>query len=221
MRGYLVNGMVVCPADGSGLEVVETSEPSHVEGYETSYEWVESMGQIVQVWRRDPVGGTAQEAALRLATMQAESLPDEALYEVRALAPEYVDGMTCYGEGNEEGMPVTRVRYLGELYRFVGQGTQVMQPGWNPVDAPSLWARILPGQEGSGDEVGPWEQPGSTNGYKTGDRVTHNDHLWESTADNNVWEPGAVGAPWKDLGEWDGSTRAEGTTGVEVNAGID
>ena len=72
---------------------------------------------------------------------------------------------------------------------------------WVPTMAPSLWARILPGQAGSGQTVGEWQQPGSTNGYMTGERVTHNGHLWESTADNNVWEPGAVGAPWTDLGE--------------------
>lgn len=32
--------------------------------------------------------------------------------------------------------------------------------------------------------------------------MTHNGHLWESTADDNVWEPGAVGAPWEDKGPW-------------------
>jgi hypothetical protein len=26
-----------------------------------------------------------------------------------------------------------------------------------------------------------------------GDRVTHNDQTWESTVDNNVWEPGVYG----------------------------
>ena len=124
--------------------------------------------------------------------------------EVRALAERYVDGMTCYGEDNDAGMPVTRVLYAGGLYRFIGEGTQVMQPGWDPVSAPSLWARILPGQEGSGDEgPQPWEQPGSTNGYAKGDQVVHNGHKWESEQDDNVWEPGAVGAPWKDLGEYE------------------
>lgn len=196
------SGVVLLTDAEHGKPVVECAGPSGVpDGYREDWVWVDTGEQLLHVCDVVPVEGTPEEAALALSRMQAMSLPDEALYAVRALADEYVDGMTCYGEGNEEGMPVTRCRHVGRLFRFIGQGTQVMQPGWNPVDAPSLWAEILPGQDG---EVGPWVQPGSTNGYKTGDRVTHNDHLWESTADDNVWEPGAVGAPWKDLGPVEG-----------------
>ena len=38
-----------------------------------------------------------------------------------------------------------------------------------------------------------WEQPDSTNPYMMGDKVTHNEKTWESTVDNNVWEPGVYG----------------------------
>ena len=88
----------------------------------------------------------------------------------------------------------TRVTYNGVLYKCLQDHDA--QADWTPADAPSLWAKVLPGQSG---EIGEWEQPGSTNGYKTGDRVTHAGKTWESTADNNVWEPGAVGAPWKEV----------------------
>lgn len=198
LYGFLAGSTLVATTDGSGYPVTLVAPPASVPaGYVSRQGWRQGAGSITQVWEVVPAEGTAQEAALALSRLQAMSLPDEALYEVRALADEYVDGMTCYGEGNDAGMPVTRVRYASRLFRFIGQGTQVMQPGWNPVDAPSLWAEILPGQDGV---VGPWERPGSTNGYSEGDRVTHNDRLWESDVDDNVWEPGAVGAPWTDLG---------------------
>lgn len=199
--GVLAGGAVVLTDSSHGKPVVATEPPEALPGYVARDRWEDGYESITQVWELVPAEGTEQEAALALSRLQFMSLPDEAAYELRALAAEYVDGMTCYGEGNAEGMPVTRTKYAGRLFRFIGQGTQVMQPGWNPVDAPSLWAEILPGQDG---EVGPWEQPDSTNGYSEGDRVTHNDHLWESTANDNVWEPGAVGAPWKDLGPVDG-----------------
>ena len=32
--------------------------------------------------------------------------------------------------------------------------------------------------------------------FLKGDQVIHNGIIWISTVDNNVWEPGAVGAPW-------------------------
>ena len=46
-----------------------------------------------------------------------------------------------------------------------------------------------------------WEQPGSTNGYSKGDKVTHNGKTWESLVDNNVWEPGVIGTEslWKEV----------------------
>ena len=202
MYGVKVGDAVVLTDAGIGKRIVETEPPSSVPtGYESRGVWVETADQLMYVYDVLPVEGTAQEASVRLARMQFMSLPDDAAYEVRALADPYVDGMTCYGEDNPDGMPVTRVLYGGELYRFIGQGVQAMQQGWNPVDAPSLWARILPGQEGSGEDVGEWVRPESTNGYQKGDRVTHDGHLWESNFDGaNVWEPGAVGAPWTDLG---------------------
>lgn len=205
MYGVKVGDTVLLTDAGIGKRIVETEPPSSVPtGYESRGVWVETADQLMYVYDVVPVEGTAQEAAVRLARMQFMSLPDEVAYEVRALADPYVDGMTCYGEGNADEMPVTRVLYGGELCRYIGSGTQAMQPGWNPVDAPSLWARILPGQEGSGDKgPQPWEQPGSTNGYQLGDECTHNGRLWESTFDgDNVWEPGAVGAPWEDKGPW-------------------
>lgn len=81
-----------------------------------------------------------------------------------------------------------RVRYNEILYRCLQ--THHAQSGWNPVDAPSLWAKVLIPDPGIIPE---WEQPSSTNPYMTGDKVRHNGKIWISTIDNNVWEPGVYG----------------------------
>lgn len=54
-------------------------------------------------------------------------------------------------------------------------------------------------EEPTGEEVAEWVQPDSTNPYMTGDRVLHNGSTWESTVDNNVWEPGVYG--WAEATE--------------------
>lgn len=81
-----------------------------------------------------------------------------------------------------------RVRYNEILYRCLQ--THQAQEGWNPVDAPSLWAKVLIPDPGVIPE---WEQPSSTNPYMIGDKVRHNRNIWISTIDNNVWEPGVYG----------------------------
>ena len=68
------------------------------------------------------------------------------------------------------------------------------QEQWNPVDAPSLWAKVL-----RSPDIPEWEQPSSTNPYMKGDKVKHNGKIWESNVDNNVWEPGVYG--WTEVNE--------------------
>ena len=82
-----------------------------------------------------------------------------------------------------------RVTY-GNLYRCLQ--THTSQATWEPDNAHSLWAKVLPGQN---NDIGEWEQPSSTNPYMKGDKVTHNGSVWVSEIDNNVWEPGVYG--WK------------------------
>lgn len=54
-------------------------------------------------------------------------------------------------------------------------------------------------EEPTGGEIAEWVQPDSTNPYMMGDRVLHNGSTWESTVDNNVWEPGVYG--WAEVTE--------------------
>ena len=110
----------------------------------------------------------------------AMSLADKDAVEAVELFPEW-DHSTTYEVGK-------RVRYNGILYSCVTAHTA--QPTWSPAEAPSLWAKVLVSDDGT---ILPWEQPESTNPYKTGDTVTHNGKTWVSNVDNNVWEPGVYG----------------------------
>ena len=116
-------------------------------------------------------------------------LSDEQALTVKELYPEYDPNSKEYKSGD-------RVNYDTVLYKCLTDHTS--QEGWEPGVAPSLWAKILiPDPE----EIPEWEQPESTNGYSAGDKVTHNEKTWESLADNNVWEPGAVGTEslWREV----------------------
>lgn len=89
-----------------------------------------------------------------------------------------------------------RYNYNGVLYKCLTAHTS--QDTWTPDVSPSLWAKVLIPDQGIIPE---WEQPESTNGYSTGDKVTHNGKTWESLVDNNVWEPGVAGTEslWKEV----------------------
>lgn len=86
-----------------------------------------------------------------------------------------------------------RVRYENVLYKCLQSHTS--QSTWTPVDAPSLWTKVLI----PSDEIPEWEQPDSTNPYMKDDKVTHNGKTWISIIDNNVWEPGVYG--WEEFNE--------------------
>lgn len=84
-----------------------------------------------------------------------------------------------YGE-NQDGEP--------QLYRCLIQHTS--QPDWTPDIAISLFKAI----GFTEDNVPIWTQPvGASDAYMAGDRVSHNNKIWVSTVDNNVWEPGIYG----------------------------
>lgn len=89
----------------------------------------------------------------------------------------------------------TRLKDGETLYKVLQDHTS--QAGWEPHNAPSLFAKVLPGQEGTA--IGEWQQPDRTNPYKKGDKVKRNGKTWESDIDNNVWEPGVYG--WKEVSE--------------------
>ena len=85
-----------------------------------------------------------------------------------------------------------KLRYNDIQYKVLIEHTS--QEGWEPDVAPSLFARVLIEDP---TVIPEWIQPDSTNPYMTGDKVTHNSKTWESTVDNNVWEPGVYG--WQEI----------------------
>lgn len=111
---------------------------------------------------------------------------DEQACEVAVLYPEWREGIE-YQVGE-------RILYKDILYKVLTSHTS--QADWTPEAAPSLFAKVLIPDENT---VYPWEQPDSTNPYMTGDKVSHNDKIWVSTVDNNVWEPGVYG--WEETAE--------------------
>lgn len=190
LYGTMMGGAVLLSPDSSaGVPVVPADAPEAPDGYVARGSWVQANGAITQVWSLEPAQGTAADAALALARMQAASLADGDAVKVAALYPEWTPGEPSYAAGQ-------RVRLAGALYRCLQ--THRPQADWAPGAAPSLWAEVLPGQGGTA--AGEWRQPDSTNPYRKGDRVTHGGRLWESAIDNNVWEP-MDGQPnlWKEV----------------------
>ena len=105
-----------------------------------------------------------------------------------------VDVPRIYPQWNGEGVAYVtgdRVLYADVLYKVLMDHTSQMD--WAPDVAPSLFVKVLTDEAGN---ILPWEQPGATNPYMKGDKVTHNGQTWVSLIDNNVWEP-TVGALWE------------------------
>ena len=127
-------------------------------------------------------------AMMNLIAADAQTFSDEKAFTYKDL---YEDWQTSvvYPVGY-------KVNYNGILYKCLQAHTS--QSSWTPDTAHSLWAKVLIPDS---SVVLDWEQPLSTNGYKKGDKIKHNEKTWESLVDNNVWEPGAVGthAVWKEV----------------------
>nr|DAV18232.1 MAG TPA: ChiA1-BD-binding domain protein [Caudoviricetes sp.] len=87
----------------------------------------------------------------------------------------------------------TIIKYENELYRVVQDHTA--QEDWLPNKAVSLYSLIKINDGG----IEEWTQPtGGHDAYKKGGIVQHNDHIWESLVDGNVWEP-VEGTLWKEV----------------------
>lgn len=127
----------------------------------------------------------ARAYALRaLIERAAASLPDEDALDGVELFPAWMPS-AAYEVGQ-------RIRYDGVLYKVLQSHTS--QDDWPPNAAVSLYAVVLiPDPE----VIPEWIQPGSTNPYMAGDKVTHNGKTWVSDIDNNVWEPGIYG--WSEV----------------------
>lgn len=121
-----------------------------------------------------------QARAMRALIEQAsESLTDEQAVEAPQMFPAWRVGVAyAIGDRRQRG---------GILYTCLQAHTS--QSDWEPADTPALWKVTTP--EGTIPE---WVQPtGAHDAYARGDRVRHAGHVWESTIDANVYEPGVYG----------------------------
>lgn len=114
----------------------------------------------------------------------SQSLSDEMALETPTLFPKWKADVLC-----TVGI---RMYHEGVLYKCLQEHTS--QKGWEPNNAPSLWAKILIENP---NVIHEWEQPSSTNPFMKGDKVTHNGKTWVSDYDDNVWEPGVFG--WSEI----------------------
>lgn len=133
--------------------------------------------------------GTLVDLAVKLRPFiekAALSLDDEDALEAVQLFPRWDDSAE-YKAGD-------KVRLQNVLYRCLQD--HIAQPTWSPIDAPSLWAKVLiPDPE----VIPEWEQPDSTNAYQIGDKVMFEGKTYECVIANNIWSPASYPAGWKEI----------------------
>lgn len=174
-------------SDGFACKSMKIIGAEMVETY-TNYTILEKIemypnGRLVGYMGREETADM-KEAAFLVVQMQAQNLTDEQALLVPAIYPEWKEGQS-YAAGH-------KVNHAGILYKCLQAHTS--QTTWTPDATASLWAKVLIADT---DSIPEWEQPDSTNPYAKGDKVTHNSKTWQSTADNNVWEPGVYG--WEEI----------------------
>ena len=129
---------------------------------------------------------TTEEVTAMLIKQQVNTITvdDQTALRMVEFYPEWAAGQ-AYTAGY-------KVQRGGKLWRCLQDHTS--QDGWEPDNAPSLWAKVLIPDE---TVVPEWEQPDSTNPYMQGDKVIHNGKTWVSDIENNVWAPGVYG--WTEI----------------------
>lgn len=182
LYGNLVNEMVILTPDQSaGRPIIEVDQPKNIPaGYHATSRFRDNGTSIAQVWDIVPDAGTAQDAAVQLAQMQAAKLSDDEALLVPALFPEWTGNAVVYPTG-------TRVLYNGTLYKSIETHTSSVTT--SPIDSPQNWVKVLPSS--GGETVADWE---SGHIYNKGDRVKKYGNVYESAIDSNTYEPGVVGS---------------------------
>lgn len=104
----------------------------------------------------------------------------------------YVPLMFERWEPDKDYVVGKRLCHQDKLYKVLIAHTS--QTTWTPDVSPSLFAEVLIPDP---TVIPEWVQPGSTNPYMKGDKVRHNNKVWISTIDYNVYEPGVAG--WEEV----------------------
>lgn len=133
--------------------------------------------------------GTLVDLAVKLRPFiekAALNLDDEDALEAVQLFPRWNDSAE-YKVGD-------KVRLQNVLYKCLQD--HIAQPTWSPIDAPSLWAKVLIPDP---NVIPEWEQPDSTNAYQIGDKVMFEGKTYECVIANNIWSPASYPAGWKEI----------------------
>ena len=128
---------------------------------------------------------------LFLATLDVDTNATD-MMEVASVFPKYqvgkaykVKDVFSYGE-NAVGDP--------QLYQVLQAHTSSAE--WAPDSAASLYKKIGVTKEGYPE----WVQPlGTSDAYNTGDIVSYNGNLYQSTIDGNVWNPDTYPQGWEQV----------------------
>lgn len=137
--------------------------------------------EVIMLQAGSPEDKKVQEAAVKLARIQAKALNDGDASEVKYLFDAWSGEGVAYALGD-------RVLYVDTLYRVIQAHTS--QPDWTPSAAVSLFVRC----DDPGEEWPEWIQPtGAHDAYEKGYKVSHNGKHWINDIDANTYEPGVYG----------------------------
>ena len=155
-------------------------------GYQETYSRIRFVWEIKEI--EIPRGELLEQdtaKALEMLGVNFDSLTDEQALQVPNVFPLWKVGVQyLVGE---------RILFDGKLYKVLTQHKS--QEDWQPDVAPSLFAKVIVGN----DQPLEWQQPDSTNPYMKGDKVLFNGKVYASLIDNNVWSPTDYPAGWEEL----------------------
>ena len=164
--------------------------------------WPYSVGEIVS-YGTNATGDPQLYKVVQAHTSQADWTPDgtPALYDAFGLDESGVPLWSQPSGAHDAYNTGDIVNYRGTLYESLINGNV-----WSPDAYPAGWQAV---ESGSGsEEPGPeepatypeWVQPtGGHDAYNTGDRVTYNGKVYESTMDGNTWSPDAYPQGWTEV----------------------
>lgn len=155
-------------------------------GYQETYSRIRFVWEIKEI--EIPRGELLEQdtaKALEMLGVNFDNLTDEQALQVPNVFPLWKAGVQ-YLVGD-------RILFDGKLYKVLTQHKS--QEDWQPDVAPSLFAKVLVGN----DQPLEWQQPDSTNPYMKGDKVLFNGKVYASLIDNNVWSPTDYPAGWEEL----------------------
>lgn len=192
--GVLVSGGNVLLTDGtSGKRLQFNDKPIEPDGFVAVYSFVEFADFIGQMWTLKPKQESIAEAAVRLASVQAQNLDDSQILDFISLLPEFDPNGVQYEKD-------FKLQYNGEAYKVLQ--AHKSQADWTPDTAHSLFVKIDPVTEADPEAITEWveKQNGIDEGYKKDQVVTKDGKYWKSKIDNNFYEPSAeTYAAWEDV----------------------